>query len=102
MLLLQRKVGESIYIGDDIKITVLDANHRQVRLGIQAPRDVAVHREEIYERIQREQASGNSLKREATDNESGQNDSGTQDRRRDSRNRAVHPFRRNVQHRNQD
>lgn len=54
MLLLQRRIGESIYIGDDIKITVLDATGRQVRLGIQAPRDIAVHREEIYHRIQRE------------------------------------------------
>lgn len=62
MLLLQRRIGESIFIGDDIKVTVLDASPRQVRLGIQAPRDVAVHREEIYQRIQLEnagQAAGN-------------------------------------------
>jgi len=57
MLLLQRRIGESIYIGDDIKITVLDATGRQVRLGIQAPRDVSVHREEIYHRIQQEKST---------------------------------------------
>lgn len=58
MLLLQRRVGESIYIGDDIKLTVLDASHREIRIGIQAPREIAVHREEIYQRIQIEKAGG--------------------------------------------
>ncbi|MBP1125219.1 MULTISPECIES: carbon storage regulator CsrA [Pseudomonas] len=52
MLILTRKVGESINIGDDITITILGVSGQQVRIGINAPKDVAVHREEIYKRIQ--------------------------------------------------
>ncbi|MCH4874603.1 MULTISPECIES: carbon storage regulator CsrA [Pseudomonas] len=52
MLILTRKVGESINIGDDITITILGVSGQQVRIGINAPKDVAVHREEIYQRIQ--------------------------------------------------
>lgn len=52
MLILTRKVGESINIGDDITITILGVSGQQVRVGINAPKDVAVHREEIYQRIQ--------------------------------------------------
>lgn len=51
MLILTRKVGESINIGDDITITILGVSGQQVRIGINAPKDVAVHREEIYQRI---------------------------------------------------
>ena len=51
MLILTRKVGESINIGNDIKVTVVSFEGGQVRLGIEAPRDVIVHREEIYNRI---------------------------------------------------
>jgi len=54
MLILTRKTGESITIGDDVKITVLGVHGRQVRLGIIAPQKVVVHREEIYVRIQEE------------------------------------------------
>jgi len=54
MLILTRRPGESIRINDDISITVIDVNGRQVRLGITAPADIAVHREEIYRRIQAE------------------------------------------------
>ena len=54
MLILTRKVGESINIGDDITITILGVSGQQVRIGINAPKNVAVHREEIYERIKRE------------------------------------------------
>ena len=53
MLILTRKVGESINIGDDITITILGVSGQQVRIGINAPKDVAVHREEIYQRIQK-------------------------------------------------
>ncbi len=52
MLILTRRVGESLMVGDDITITVLGVKGNQVRIGVNAPRDVAVHREEIYKRIQ--------------------------------------------------
>jgi carbon storage regulator len=58
MLILTRRVGEAVMIGDDVNITVLGVKGNQVRLGINAPRSVAVHREEIYKRIKREQAGG--------------------------------------------
>ncbi|VVO21891.1 carbon storage regulator CsrA [Pseudomonas fluorescens] len=54
MLILTRKPGETIRINDDISITVLGVSGQQVRLGIEAPKEVTVHREEIYQRIQAE------------------------------------------------
>ena len=56
MLVLSRQKDESIIIGDDIKITIVDVRGDKVRLGINAPRSISVHREEIYEAIQREKA----------------------------------------------
>lgn len=58
MLILTRRIGESINIGDDIVITYLGLDGRQVRLGIMAPKDISIHREEIYERIQKEKDNG--------------------------------------------
>ncbi|NKF21527.1 carbon storage regulator CsrA [Solimonas marina] len=54
MLILTRRVGETVVIGDDVVVTVLGVKGNQVRIGVKAPRDVAVHREEIFERIKRE------------------------------------------------
>jgi carbon storage regulator len=56
MLILTRRVGETLIIGDDVHITVLGVKGHQVRLGVNAPKDVSVHREEIYQRIQQEKS----------------------------------------------
>ena len=58
MLILTRRVGETVVIGNDVDVTVLGVKGNQVRLGVKAPREIAVHREEIYQRICQEQ-SGN-------------------------------------------
>ncbi|MCB1830389.1 MAG: carbon storage regulator CsrA [Chromatiaceae bacterium] len=57
MLILTRRVGETLMIGDEVTVTVLGVKGNQVRIGVNAPRDVTVHREEIYERIKQEQLS---------------------------------------------
>jgi carbon storage regulator len=58
MLILTRRVGETVMIGNDVTVTVLGVKGNQVRVGINAPKNVAVHREEIFERIKREQQGG--------------------------------------------
>jgi carbon storage regulator len=58
MLILTRRVGETLMIGDNVTVTVLGVKGNQVRIGINAPKDLAVHREEIYQRIKREQQDG--------------------------------------------
>lgn len=63
MLILTRRVGETVMIGDDIAVTVLGVKGNQVRVGVNAPKEVSVHREEIYERIKREEQTGVSTRR---------------------------------------
>ena len=58
MLILTRRVGESVVIGDDVDVTVLGMRGNQVRLGVTAPREIAVHREEIYQRIHDDKENG--------------------------------------------
>ena len=62
MLILTRRIGETIIIGDDINFTVLGVKGNQVRLGVNAPKDVEVHREEIYLKIQKERINQMLLK----------------------------------------
>ena len=70
MLILTRRVGETLIVGDDVKVTVLGVKGNQVRIGVDAPKDVSVHREEIYQRIQREKGilpEGEDVSTEKTD-----------------------------------
>ena len=62
MLILTRRVGETVVIGDDVTVTVLGVKGNQVRLGVNAPKEVAVHRQEIFERIQKEQEAEQPVK----------------------------------------
>jgi len=71
MLILTRRINETLNIGDDVQVTVLGIKGNQVRIGINAPRDVPVHREEIYQRIKREERMGDDV---ATDDYSSDHD----------------------------
>jgi len=65
LLILTRKVGESVAIGDDIQVSVVEIKGTQVKLGIRAPRDVTVHRQEIYLKIQEENKRAAEVSRDA-------------------------------------
>ena len=62
MLILTRRVSETVMIGRDITVTILGVKGNQVRVGVDAPKEVPVHREEVYERIQREEAAARGSK----------------------------------------
>lgn len=73
MLILTRRVGETLMIGDEVTVTVLGVKGNQVRIGVNAPKDVSVHREEIYQRIQAE-GSGEGPQGKKADNKDGTHD----------------------------
>lgn len=67
MLILSRRVGETVMIGDEVTVTVLGIKGNQVRVGINAPKSVAVHREEIYESIKREQQGSEAPRKHSSE-----------------------------------
>ena len=71
MLILTRRVGETLMVGDDVTVTVLGVKGNQVRIGVNAPKDVAVHREEIYDRIRKENSDEDSADNDGEDDSIG-------------------------------
>jgi len=65
MLILTRRVGETLMVGDEVTVTMLGVKGNQVRIGVNAPKEVAVHREEIYQRIQKEKSDESSTSEES-------------------------------------
>lgn len=74
MLILTRRVGERVFIGDDIQLTVISVVGNQVRLGVHAPRDIEVHREEIYRKVQNEKVQNEQIQQEQVQKEQVQTD----------------------------
>ncbi len=89
MLILTRRIGESVYIGDEVRLTVLGVRGTQVRIGINAPKDIPVHREEIYYKIKHEQTGETPRSEGQSKNENeGQSENGNESESDQPGNRA--------------